>query len=151
MSLLAILAANFHGYVCQPLAPGGVCGSLSILGPAPGGTKAGRVTGRHRLNGLLTTAANAVVAPVHPKAVSVILTEPDEVETWLRAEVTTLQRPAGDDVLKIVARGRGRTRNGARTDGSSLARPSAQIVSYSPCVSCSGLLSLQCKLTGRDQ
>jgi putative SOS response-associated peptidase YedK len=56
----------------------------------------------------LTTEPNAVVAPIHPKAMPVILTMPEEVETWLNAPVPqamTLQRPLADDALKIVARG----------------------------------------------
>jgi putative SOS response-associated peptidase YedK len=56
----------------------------------------------------LTTEANAVVAPIHPKAMPVILRTDDEVETWLRAPATealALQRPAPDDMLRIVARG----------------------------------------------
>ena len=60
------------------------------------------------LFGFLTTEANAAVAPVHPKAMPVILTEPDEWETWLTApweEAQVLQRPLPDDALEIVARG----------------------------------------------
>jgi putative SOS response-associated peptidase YedK len=56
----------------------------------------------------LTTEPNAVVAPIHPKAMPVVLTMPEEVETWLNAPVPqamTLQRPLPDDALKIVARG----------------------------------------------
>jgi len=33
----------------------------------------------------LTTDANAVVAPIHPKAMPVILTRPEEFKTWLTA------------------------------------------------------------------
>ena len=33
----------------------------------------------------LTTEPNAVVAPIHNKAMPVILTRPDEIETWLAA------------------------------------------------------------------
>ena len=56
----------------------------------------------------LTTEPNAVVAPIHPKAMPVILTRPDEIEAWLVAsiaEVLKLQRPLPDDALRIVARG----------------------------------------------
>ena len=41
------------------------------------------VEGEHELFGFLTTEANAVVAPIHPKAMPVILTSPAEVDTWL--------------------------------------------------------------------
>jgi len=58
--------------------------------------------------GFLTTEPNGVVGPIHPKAMPVILTEPDEFEVWLEAdwkEACDLQRPLPDDVLQIVARG----------------------------------------------
>jgi putative SOS response-associated peptidase YedK len=56
----------------------------------------------------LTTEANAEVGAIHPKAMPVILTEPDEIDTWLdasAAEALKLQRPLADGRLKIVARG----------------------------------------------
>jgi putative SOS response-associated peptidase YedK len=56
----------------------------------------------------LTTKPNAEVEPVHPKAMPVILTEPEEIETWLTApaeEALKLQRPLPDSSLKIVATG----------------------------------------------
>jgi putative SOS response-associated peptidase YedK len=60
------------------------------------------------LFGFLTTDPNNVVAPVHPKAMPVILTKPDEIEIWLTAPVEQalkLQRPLPDGMLKIVVRG----------------------------------------------
>jgi putative SOS response-associated peptidase YedK len=60
------------------------------------------------LYGFLTTEANEVVKPVHPKAMPVILTEPDEVDVWLSApteEAMELQRPLADDALKAITRG----------------------------------------------
>ena len=56
----------------------------------------------------LTTEANAVGAPIHAKAMPVILTTQDEVDLWMTAspkEALTLQRPLPDDALRIVARG----------------------------------------------
>jgi putative SOS response-associated peptidase YedK len=56
----------------------------------------------------LTTDPNAIVGPIHPKAMRVILTRPDEIESWLAAptpEALRLQRPLPDDALQIVARG----------------------------------------------
>ncbi len=60
------------------------------------------------LYAFLTTDANHEVGAVHPKAMPVILTEPNEIETWLTApwaEACKLQRPLPDGALAIVARG----------------------------------------------
>jgi putative SOS response-associated peptidase YedK len=57
----------------------------------------------------LTTEPNAVVAPIHPKAMPVILTTRGEIELWLTApakDALALQRPLPDDALRIVARGK---------------------------------------------
>jgi putative SOS response-associated peptidase YedK len=57
----------------------------------------------------LTTEPNAIVRPIHAKAMPVILTKGEEIETWLSApaaEALKLQRPLPDDALGIVARGR---------------------------------------------
>ena len=44
------------------------------------GPKSAPVEGEHELYGFLTTEANAVVAPIHPKAMPVILTTRAEVD-----------------------------------------------------------------------
>ena len=64
------------------------------------------------LFGFLTTVPNKVVGPIHPKAMPVILTQPEEIERWLTApaeEALDLQRPLDDGVLKIVATGERKT------------------------------------------
>lgn len=60
------------------------------------------------LFGFLTTEPNKEVGAIHPKAMPVILTTQDEIETWLAApkeEALKLQRPLPDGSLKIVRRG----------------------------------------------
>ncbi len=68
--------------------------------------KEGEVTAE--LYGFLTTEANETVGAIHPKAMPVILTEPEEWETWLTAPFDAakhLQRPLPDEALEIVAEG----------------------------------------------
>jgi putative SOS response-associated peptidase YedK len=60
------------------------------------------------LFGFLTTEPNDVVGPIHPKAMPVILTKPEEIETWMTQpadQALRLQKPLPDGSLRIVARG----------------------------------------------
>ena len=62
----------------------------------------------HQLFAFLTTDVNAVVAPIHPKAMPVILTTQEECEAWMTApvpEALQLQRPLPDGFLSVVAIG----------------------------------------------
>jgi putative SOS response-associated peptidase YedK len=68
--------------------------------------KEGQVTAE--LLGFLTCAPNREVAPIHSKAMPVILTQPDECRKWLTPptpEALRLQRPLPDGMLQIVAEG----------------------------------------------
>ncbi|MDW9906048.1 SOS response-associated peptidase [Sinorhizobium meliloti] len=71
---------------------------------ARGSMKNPRV-GEHELFAFLTCDANSVVKPIHPKAMPVILTKPEEVELWLTADwkdAKALQRPYPADKMTLL-------------------------------------------------
>lgn len=71
----------------------------------PRGAKSKPIDGEHLLFSFLTCEPNSVVAPVHPKAMPVILRE-HEIDTWLDAPTDIalqLQRPLPDAELRIAA------------------------------------------------
>ena len=60
------------------------------------GPKSAPVEGAHELFAFLTTEANVIVAPIHPKAMPVILRSQEEADRWLEADTPdalALQRP----------------------------------------------------------
>jgi putative SOS response-associated peptidase YedK len=62
----------------------------------------------HLLFSFLTTVPKAVVAPIHAKAMPVILLDDAARETWLTGSLEAalaLQRSAPDNALRIVATG----------------------------------------------
>lgn len=65
----------------------------------------GGVEGNWLLYSILTTEPNSLVAGYYPKAMPVVLSSAQQVETWLDApmeEALSLQQPAAEDLLVIA-------------------------------------------------
>ncbi len=91
------------------------------------GPKSAPVEGRHELFGFLTTEANAVVAPIYPKAMPVILTEPAEFDRWREAEMTDALKAATPSVRRGPAdRSEGREKGRPRHRCGLALKPSAE-------------------------
>ncbi len=74
--------------------------------PGDRGPKSEPLAGPHRIFAFLTCEPNGVVAPIHPKAMPVVLS-PAEAHAWLTtppAEALTLQKPLADADLVLLER-----------------------------------------------
>jgi hypothetical protein len=77
-----------------------------------------KTPGPHLVYGFLTTAPDAIVEPIHPKAMPVILTTDEEFDVWMRGPwdeaqgaATTVARYQPDDCCA------GRRQGGSRGSG----------------------------------
>ncbi|MEZ5669645.1 MAG: SOS response-associated peptidase family protein [Alphaproteobacteria bacterium] len=65
----------------------------------------GKEQGTHRLFSILTTEPNGVVAPIHPKAMPVLLADAAAFERWLQApwpEAAALAAPFPDERMRLL-------------------------------------------------
>jgi putative SOS response-associated peptidase YedK len=66
----------------RSLSPSQASGPRSTATGAPSPSPS---IGPHQVYGFLTTEANAIVKPIYPKAMPVILTTDEERDVWMRA------------------------------------------------------------------
>jgi putative SOS response-associated peptidase YedK len=70
------------------------------------GTKKAPNIGDHRLFSIMTTEPNGVVAPIHEKAMPVMLMTPEDVDRWLSGSSATdaleMQKPAPDEAVRVT-------------------------------------------------
>ena len=69
------------------------------------GTKTAPNVGEHTLFAFLTTEPNKVVAPIHSKAMPMLLLDKAAIEQWLTGsdpEALELQRPAPDEAIMLI-------------------------------------------------
>ena len=97
---------------------------IERLAPRRGGRRTPAKRDRRRrcsisfIFAFLTTEPNKIVGAIHLKAMPVILTTREEIDTWMTAslgEAVKLQRPLADDALMIVARGEKKDEGGLAT------------------------------------
>ena len=78
------------------------------------GPKSAPFEGNHELFGFLTTKAIAVLAPIHPKAMPMILTTTEEFDLWPEGETVEalkLQQPLPDGGVKTCPSPKQRARS----------------------------------------
>jgi len=74
------------------------------------GPQSAPIEGEHELFGFLTTEANAIVAPIHPKAMPVILTTAADLDIWLDANTSDALALSGRCRTTRYTLGEGRER-----------------------------------------
>lgn len=76
------------------------------LAEQPGQKRRSRQHGHWKLFAFLTTEPNDIVRPIHPKAMPVIIIDPNEQQEWLSGTEKSLrlQRPLPNESIRILGR-----------------------------------------------